>query len=164
LLDIPLQMMTLAGLMLRIAAIYDRPHSDVHRREVIIAILGGLTGRYAAQQLAKLVPVVGWGVSGLLGWTTTWGLGRAAIAYFEAEGDALLNRRVGQARDRVNQTAQTIFQHIPRPPRWPHSPTWLNPRRWLQRPRWLKLQKPIPPPEETIEPGLSPDPEEEQAT
>ena len=88
LIDLPVQVMTLAGLILRLAAVYDRPPSEVRRREVIAAVLGGLAGRYAAQQAAKMVPVVGWLVSSIIGWSCTWSLGRAAIAYFEADGDA----------------------------------------------------------------------------
>jgi uncharacterized protein (DUF697 family) len=90
LLDIPLQLITQVGLVLRIGAIYGYPPTDVHRHEVIAAIAGGLAGRYAAQQLAKLVPVAGWLVSGLIGASCTWLLGGAAMAYFETGGDAAL--------------------------------------------------------------------------
>jgi uncharacterized protein (DUF697 family) len=118
LLDLPVQVMTLTGLMLRIAAVYDRPPTDIRRREVVVALGGGLVGRYGAQQLAKLVPMVGWLVSGIIGWSTTWALGQTAIAYFEAGGDGVVDRgwvwvkngaarglgafrRLGQRRPRV---------------------------------------------------------------
>ena len=138
LLDIPIQLMTLSGLMLRIAAIYDRPPTDVRRREVIAALSGGLAGRYAAQQLVKVVPMVGWAVSGVIGWTSTWGMGRAAIAYFEAEGDAALERGVDRAKTRLGQTCRRIFRQMSRQPRWPQRPGWLRRPHWLKRPAWLK--------------------------
>jgi len=117
LIDLPVQLMTLTGLMLRIAALYDRPPTDVRRREVVLAIAGGLAGRYSAQQLAKLLPVVGWGISGLIGWSATWTLGRAAMAYFEAGGDAAVERRWGQAKNSFSQVCHSVYQ------------------RWQQRPR-----------------------------
>ena len=103
LLDIPLQMVTLVGLVLRIAAVYDRPPTDAHRREVMAAMAGGLVGRYATQQMVKLVPILGWLVSGLIGASCTWLLGRAAVAYFEAGGDAALAERWGRARSGLRQ-------------------------------------------------------------
>lgn len=117
LVDLPVQIMNLAGLMLRIAALYDRPAKDVRRREVVIAIAGGLAGRYAAQQIAKLVPVVGWAASSLIGWSCTWGLGRAAIAYFEAEGDAMIDGRWKRAKGRVSQICRSVYGRWQRRPR-----------------------------------------------
>jgi len=38
-------------------------------------------------QLAKLVPGLGWLVSAALSAVTTWGMGQAARAYFEAGGN-----------------------------------------------------------------------------
>ncbi|NJN98268.1 MAG: DUF697 domain-containing protein [Anaerolineales bacterium] len=86
LLDLPVQVMTLTGLMLRLAAVYNRPADNVRRREMVLAVAGGLAGRYGAQQLAKLVPFVGWLASSLIACLCTWMLGRAAIAYFEGGG------------------------------------------------------------------------------
>jgi len=39
--------------------------------------------RLLGQQVAKVVPVLGWLVSGLMGAATTWLVGQAALAYFE---------------------------------------------------------------------------------
>jgi uncharacterized protein (DUF697 family) len=117
LLDLPVQIINLAGLMLRIAALYDRPAKDVRRREVVIGIAGGLAGRYVAQQVAKLIPVVGWAASSLIGWSCTWGLGRAAVAYFEAEGDTAINGRWHRAKDRVSQICQSVYGRWQRRPR-----------------------------------------------
>jgi uncharacterized protein (DUF697 family) len=135
LLDIPLQMVTLVGLVLRIAAIYDQPPSNTQRREVLAAIAGGLAGRYATQQAVKLVPIVGWVVSGLIGVSATWLLGRAAVAYFEAGGDAALAAGWEQTRERVQQSwspvrgAWQVLTESQR--RWKASVG----RRWRARPR-----------------------------
>lgn len=114
LLDLPVQITTLTGLMLRIAALYDRPASDVRRREVVVAVVGGLAGRYAAQQLAKLVPVVGWLASGIIGWSCTWGLGRAVVAYFEAGGDDAVDRSWSWAGERLNKLYRNFSERRPR--------------------------------------------------
>lgn len=116
LIDLPFQIMNLVGLMLRLGAVYNRPPAAVYRREVTAAVAGGLVGRYAAQQAAKLVPVVGWIASGLIGISCTWLLGQAAVAYFEAGGNTAgfgelsrtVNRRWEQARQQLGQTWQPV--------------------------------------------------------
>lgn len=125
LLDLPVQIMTLTGLILRIAAIYDRPPTESRRRELAAAVVGGLAGRYGAQQLAKLIPGVGWAVSSFVGWSATWALGRAAIAYFEVGGDAAIDRNWNWTKYRLQQGLRSMH------------------RRWQQRPRLrLELQSP----------------------
>lgn len=116
LLDLPVQIITLSGLMLRLAALYDRPPSKARRREVVIAIGSGLAGRLAAQQVAKLVPVVGWLVSSLIGWSSTWGLGQAAVAFFEAGGDAAVDQRWNRTRHRLSEIVRKVYG------RWQHRP------------------------------------------
>jgi len=149
LLDIPLQMITLVGLVLRVAAVYDRPPTDAHRREVVAAMAGGLAGRYAAQQAIKLVPVVGWLVSGLIGMSCTWLLGRAAVAYFEAGGDGALAKGWEQAQSGLRQGRQSFQaawrRRMVEP--WAHAR-----RRWRQLPRpqmrWVRPEMAEPEEEE----------------
>lgn len=126
LIDLPFQIMTLVGLMLRIGAVYNRPPTVTYRREVAAAVGGGLIGRYAAQQVVKLVPVVGWVASGLIGMSCTWLLGQAAVAYFEAGGDAAVSRRWVKARHG--------FEHI----RQPLQSGW---QRWVVGP-WRRMPRP----------------------
>ena len=62
----------------------------------------GLLLRYASQTLAKAVPVAGWIVSGVIGASATWAVGRAALAFYGAEFPALgqwLSARWKQVRD-----------------------------------------------------------------
>jgi uncharacterized protein (DUF697 family) len=152
LLDVPLQMVTLVGLVLRIAAVYGQPPSDTQRREVLAAIAGGLAGRYATQQAVKLVPIVGWVASGLIGASATWLLGRAAVAYFEAGGDAALAAGWERTRERVQQSwspvrgAWQVLTGSRR--RWKASIG----RRWRARPR-LQVGVVRPEPEDLDEEG-----------
>lgn len=130
LIDLPLQILTLTGMMFRIATVYDQPPGNVRRREVVVAIGGGLLGRITAQQLAKLVPVVGWLISATLAWFYTWALGQAAITYFEAGGDDVVDRKWLQTRNGVANTVSRVY------------------RRWQNRPRLqMRWQRPNPVPD-----------------
>ena len=108
LLDIPLQLLTLVKLVLRIAAIYDRPPTDAYRREVFAAVAGGLAGRFAAQQALKLVPVAGWLAGGGVASLTAWLLGQAAVSYFEAGGDAAVAQKLTRAWLGLGQGWQAV--------------------------------------------------------
>ena len=70
-------------------------------------MVGSLAGRYLAQQAVKLVPVVGWLVSGAIGAGSTWLLGQATVIYFESGGDMTLNRYVQQAGQKIRRYQQT---------------------------------------------------------
>lgn len=145
LLDIPLQMITLVGMVLRIAAVYDRPPTDTHRREVLAAIAGGLAGRYAAQQAVKLVPFVGWLASGLIGISCTWLLGRGAVAYFEAGGDVALGAGWERTHDRLRQSWSPLRQAWHTVGMIGHRWREGTRRRWHNRPRlqvgWVRPER-----------------------
>lgn len=103
LLDVPFQLLTQMRLVMRLAAMYGRAavngvqtdnlgvSSGVRlstiasgaSRDVVMTLLGGLGLRYLAQQLVKLVPILGWLVSGVLSASSTWLIGWAAVTYFE---------------------------------------------------------------------------------
>jgi len=83
LIDIPILLGTQIRLVLRIAAIYGEPFSASRAREVVAVISGGLALRYAAEELAKLVPFGGDLVSGAIAAAGTWALGQVAAEYFE---------------------------------------------------------------------------------
>ncbi len=127
LIDLPIQIMTLTGLMLRLAALYDRPATGVRRREVFLAAAGGLGARYGAQQLAKIVPVVGWLISGFIGWSCTWLLGRTAVAYFEAGGDDAIDRSWGRTKGGMGRVRRAMGR------RWQRRPRLLRPGRWKRQ-------------------------------
>lgn len=48
--------------------------------------------RLVAQQVAKLVPILGWGASAALSGLSTWLLGWGAVAYYEGQVAALGSR------------------------------------------------------------------------
>ena len=84
LLDIPMQLGTQQRLVMRLAAMYGQPATDP--REVMAAVVGSIGLRLLAQQGAKLIPVVGWIVSALLGGLSTWLVGWAIARYYESQG------------------------------------------------------------------------------
>jgi uncharacterized protein (DUF697 family) len=81
LLDIPIQLAAQMRMLFKLAALHGRLEPGDGSREMVAAVAGGLGVRLAAQQAAKLVPLLGWVVSGLLSGLTTWFLGWAAVAY-----------------------------------------------------------------------------------
>lgn len=83
LVDIPILLGTQIRLVLRIAAIYGEPLTASRAREVIATITAGLAMRYAAEELAKLVPFGGDLVSGAIAAAGTWALGQVVVEYFE---------------------------------------------------------------------------------
>lgn len=83
-LDIPFLVGVQIRMLLRLAAIYGESMSAARARELISAIAGGVGIRYAAQELAKLIPGPGWLVAGAAASTGTFALGRAAVVLFEA--------------------------------------------------------------------------------
>lgn len=65
LLDLPLQLALQAGCC-TLAAIYGQARPGGSSREMVAAVAGSLGLRYAVQQVVKLLPVLGWVVSGIL--------------------------------------------------------------------------------------------------
>lgn len=90
LLDVPFQMAGQQRLVIRIAAMYGQPLDG--GREVLATLAGGLGVRLVAQQVAKLVPILGWGASAALSGLSTWLLGWGAVAYYEGQVAALGSR------------------------------------------------------------------------
>jgi uncharacterized protein (DUF697 family) len=83
LIDLPMQVGTQVGLVARISTMYGHPPSSDYSSELIVTGAGSMVFRLVALQIARLVPVLGWVVSGVLGATTTWLLGQSTVAYFE---------------------------------------------------------------------------------
>lgn len=82
-LGIPLLIAVQVRLLLRLAAIYGEDMSAARARELLGAIAGGVAIRYGAQEVAKLVPGLGWLVAGTVASMGTLALGNAAVAFFE---------------------------------------------------------------------------------
>jgi len=83
-LDIPILLAAQTRMVLRIAAAYGESMNVSHARELLTTMAGGLLSRYLGSQLAKFVPGLGWIVSAVISAISTWGIGQAARAHFEA--------------------------------------------------------------------------------
>jgi small GTP-binding protein len=84
-LDLPVLLGMQARMVLRLAAIYGETFTAHHARELLTTIAGSLATRYLGLQLAKLVPGLGWIVSGLIAALGTLTMGKAAEAYFASD-------------------------------------------------------------------------------
>jgi len=100
LLDLPVQLGAQVGLVARIATMHGHMPTSDYCRELVLAAAGGALLRAGAQQVVKVVPVVGWIVSGLLGGVATWVVGQTALAVFEQQ----------LTLDRVRDSAQAFAQ------------------------------------------------------
>ncbi|HRJ42745.1 MAG: hypothetical protein KJZ86_23075 [Caldilineaceae bacterium] len=85
LLDLPLHVATQWKVALQLGAIYGRPGLDYRSREMVGTVAVNLLVRHLAQQLLKLVPLVGWLLSGLLSGASTWLLGQALIRHYQEQ-------------------------------------------------------------------------------
>ncbi|HEC21927.1 MAG TPA: GTP-binding protein [Chloroflexi bacterium] len=82
-LSLPFLVAVQVRMLLRLAAIYGENMSVARARELIGAIAGGLVVRYAAQEVAKLVPALGWVAAGLAAGSGTFAIGQASVVFFE---------------------------------------------------------------------------------
>jgi uncharacterized protein (DUF697 family) len=103
LVDIPVQWAAQMRMLLKLAALYGRLESGDGTQELVVAVAGGLGLRLVAQQAAKLVPLLGWIVSGVVSALTTWCLGQAAVTYLNGslEHRVPLIGHVSKARHRL---------------------------------------------------------------
>ncbi len=93
--DLPLQVALQWKVILQVAAIYGRPGLDVRSKEMASTVGLSVVMRLVTQQLVKLVPVIGWALSGLLSGVSTLLLGHAFLRYYER--DQVVNLRAAGA-------------------------------------------------------------------
>ncbi len=106
-LDLPLQVANQLRLALRLGAVYGQPGMDYRSRELLATLGASLGGRYLMQQALRLIPVLGWGASALIGAAETWFLGRALASYYAAGLEGLSGRELGQELlERANPVAR----------------------------------------------------------
>ena len=99
LVDIPILLSNQIRMTLRVAAVYGEPVTAQHLREIITTVAGGLTLRYLAEELAKVVPFGGDLVSGAIAAAGTYALGQVAIEYYE-NGKRLTRRQINDMFNR----------------------------------------------------------------
>lgn len=100
--SIPVLLAAQVKLVLRIAAIYGEPMTVDHVRELVATIVGGMLLRQLAREAAKMLPVAGWAVAGVIAGAGTFAIGRVAVEYFES-GKTLNSRQM-----------QTLFRQLRR--------------------------------------------------
>ena len=111
-LAVPLLVAVQIRMLLRLGTIYGEPVNARRARDLLTAIAGGVAIRYAAQEIAKLLPVAGWLVSAVVAASGTWALGRVAILYFESGGKLTpaqmqeMYRRLRMRRPHEEETAK----------------------------------------------------------
>lgn len=110
LIDIPIILGNQVRLVLQLASLYGEPVGVEHIRELMGTIIGGLAGRYLAEEVAKMVPFGGDLVSGAIAAASTWAIGQTFLSYFEH--GIKMNR--GQMRKTFKSFYQT-FRAIPDP-------------------------------------------------
>lgn len=93
-LDLPLQVANQLRMALRLGATFGQPGMDYRSRELLATLGVSLGGRYLMQQALRLIPVVGWGASALIGAAETWLLGRALASYYAAGWEGLSGREL----------------------------------------------------------------------
>ena len=86
--DMPLMTLNQMRMLLQIAAAYGKPMDIQRAKELAVVVGGAFACRAAARQLAGLVPGLGWAAKAGVAYAGTEAMGRAAIEYFEAGGDA----------------------------------------------------------------------------
>ncbi len=110
--DIPIVIAKQVQMVTRLAAVYGEPLESKNARELMGAILGGLSVRYLAQQgakfaaretVAKVIPIAGNIVAASFAAAGTWAIGQAVAQYYEsgkrlsmAELNATYNRLLTQ--------------------------------------------------------------------
>jgi uncharacterized protein (DUF697 family) len=86
-------------LLSRISALYGR-RSDIQGQwTIVLTVAFGLMLRYAAQTLMKWLPFLGWAISGLIGASGTWAVGRTVLAFYEAGFQDWINQISRQVQD-----------------------------------------------------------------
>ncbi|MDR3315370.1 MAG: hypothetical protein LBS98_02650 [Coriobacteriales bacterium] len=85
--DLPLLTVNQIKLFLQIAALYGVEIDNSRLKEIAVLVVSGFGMRALARKLVGLVPVFGWAVRGLVGYTGTLAVGKAADEYCKRGGD-----------------------------------------------------------------------------
>ena len=130
LLDLPLQVLIQLRLILRLGTIFGEPVNDRYSRELLVTMASSVALRTISQQLVKLIPLVGWVVSGALAAGGTWAIGELALHYFE-HGRQIPKPRVRVRMPRPRRPALRMrWPQITRPQiHWPAWRPWLRQRK-----------------------------------
>jgi uncharacterized protein (DUF697 family) len=112
--DMPAITANQGRMVLGIAAVYGEEITLERARELLGVLAAGFGFRTLARQLSKLVPVGGWAAAGVVGYTGTLAMGRAAILYFEHGTKEIGVSERSEIMSWAREEAKTFFKHIRR--------------------------------------------------
>ena len=108
-----------------IAAAYGESLSTERIKELACVVAGGFACRAVARQLVGVVPALGWAVKAGIGYSGTYAMGRAAIAYFEdgcrfgkledvvsAARDKAINAAAKKAAGKTQKRARSVAEKV----------------------------------------------------
>lgn len=110
--DMPIMTLNQAKMLMQIAAAYGQPLDRSRAPELAALVGNAFFCRAMARSMTKAVPVVGPLISGGMGFAATEAVGRAAIEYFEAGGNAaglanVVTYAVGETTSAVRKASAT---------------------------------------------------------
>ncbi|MDR0459792.1 MAG: hypothetical protein LBG68_04970 [Coriobacteriales bacterium] len=101
--DLPVLLINQLRMFLRLAAIYGLLLNSQRYRELLVIVLTSFGWRGLARRLASSLPAVSWAVKGVVGYSGTLALGKAAEMYLE---QLRLGLGDGQASEQLEQQIQ----------------------------------------------------------
>jgi uncharacterized protein (DUF697 family) len=105
--DLPVMTANQAKMILQIAAAYGQRMDNQRIKELAAVVGGGFAFREVARTAIGWVPVLGWAISGVIGYTGTIAMGYAALEYFEQGGSPEgLAIKLQEVRDGLVKKAQ----------------------------------------------------------
>jgi uncharacterized protein (DUF697 family) len=112
--DMPVMTANQARMVLNIAAAYGEDLSLERARELLGVLAAGFGLRAIARQAAKLVPIIGWAASAVVGYAGTIAMGRAAILYFERGGQRVGEKEMAEIRARALEEGRSFVSRMRR--------------------------------------------------
>jgi len=112
--DLPVMTLNQAKMILEIAAAYGQKLDADRIKELLVVVGGGFAFREAARTAIRWIPMLGWAVSGAVGYTGTIAMGQAALKYFEDGGTPEgLAIKLQEVRDGIVEKAQRGKDALP---------------------------------------------------
>jgi uncharacterized protein (DUF697 family) len=110
--DMPVMTANQARMVLNIAAAYGEDLSLERARELLGVLAAGFGLRAIARQAAKLVPIIGWAASAVVGYAGTVAMGRAAILYFERGGQRVGEKEMAEIQARALKEGRAFVSRM----------------------------------------------------
>lgn len=112
--DLPVMTANQGRMVLNIASVYGEEITLDRARELAGVLGAGFGFRALGRQVAKVVPVGGWAVSGAIGYAGTVAMGRVAILYFEQGHQNFSSEELAGIRERAAREAREFVSRVRR--------------------------------------------------